>query len=115
MSTAMPPWPTSRNTRAAFEARFGVENADFLQEAMNTGDPLADALGVPFHHETYMKLGRYISSVRGEQAKLRNSAEDWKLAISAGMKSSADRLGAGIGGQTSYQAAAAGTLDSHLI
>ncbi|MEO1329180.1 MAG: hypothetical protein AAFW46_05925 [Pseudomonadota bacterium] len=62
-----------------------------------------------------MKLGRYISSVRGEQAKLLNSPEEWKLAVSAAMKSSADRLGAGIGGQTSYEAPAAGTLDSHVI
>ena len=80
------------------------------------GYQTANALGVPFHHETYMKLGRYISSVRGEQAKLRNNPEEWKLAISAGMKSSVGRLlGPGTGGQTSYQAAAAGTLDSHVI
>lgn len=91
-----------------------VEVIDCLTHRFH-GYEVAHALGVPFHHETYFKLGRYISSVRGEQAKLRNSAEEWKLAISANMKSAADRLGAGVGGQTSYQAAAAGTLDSHVI
>ncbi len=91
-----------------------VEVIDCLTHRFH-GYEVANALGVPFHHETYLKLGRYISSVRGEQARLRNSPEEWRLAISASMKASADKLGAGIGGQTSYQAAAAGTLESHVI
>ena len=91
-----------------------VEVIDCLTHRFH-GYEVANALGVPFHHETYLKLGRYVSSVRGEQAKLRNNPEEWKLAISANMKACADRLGAGIGGQTSYQAAAVGTLESHVI
>lgn len=79
------------------------------------GQAVCDSLGVPFHAETYFKLGMYISAVRSDQAKLRNNPEEWKLAISANLKSAADKLGAGIGGQTSYQAAAAGTLDTHVI
>ncbi len=79
------------------------------------GYTVAESLGVPFHTETYFKLGMYVSSVRSEQAKLRNNPEEWKLAISANLKAAADKLGTGIGGQTSYQAAAAGTLDSHEI
>ena len=44
MDTTTHPWPTGRNTRAAFEERFGSENADFMQKAMHIGDPLADAV-----------------------------------------------------------------------
>ena len=55
MDTATHPWPTGRSTRAAFEERFGSENADFMQEAMHIGDPLADAVVAAIHENNKVR------------------------------------------------------------
>ncbi|MEL7079260.1 MAG: oxygenase MpaB family protein [Cyanobacteria bacterium J06582_2] len=79
------------------------------------GQAVCNSLSIPFHDKTYYKLRSFISVLRGDHATLRNNPEEWNLAISENLKEISDRLGAGIGGPTSYQAAAAGTLDSHVI
>ncbi|MEL7356719.1 MAG: oxygenase MpaB family protein [Cyanobacteria bacterium J06560_6] len=79
------------------------------------GQAVCNSLGIPFHDETYYKLRSFIAVLRSDHAKLRNNPEEWNLAISENLKEISDRLNAGIGGPTSYQAAAAGTLDSHAI
>ena len=44
-------WPTLRGTRAGIAAQFGAERTDLLDWALQTGDPLADAVVEAIHHD----------------------------------------------------------------
>ncbi len=47
--TSGAPWPTERGRRSGIVLQFGETRADLLQEALTTGDPLADAVVASIH------------------------------------------------------------------
>ncbi|GAA1394180.1 oxygenase MpaB family protein [Pseudonocardia kongjuensis] len=68
-----PAWPTARSSRTGVLAQFGEGRAELMQWALNTGDPLADAV-VAEMHELGMSTARPLLT-RGIQRGLASIAD----------------------------------------